>query len=133
MARRSSRSPHDSDTVTPISAATGAAGPVVRVGYAPAAVAVSPSGRTAYVVNTINGNITPIAVASGRKARPISVGLYAYPTQIDMLPSAMAIVVSPYAGQVALVNTATNRLVATVPVGNYPDAVAVAGSVTAAR
>lgn len=79
------------------------------------------------MVNTINGNITPVAVATGRKGRPISVGPYAYPTQIDMLPSGVAIVVSPYAGQVTLLNTATNRLVATVTVGSYPDAVAVAG------
>jgi YVTN family beta-propeller protein len=117
----------DSDTVTPISAASLVAGPVIRVGYSPTAVAVSPSGRTAYVVNTINGTVTPIAVATGKKGRAISVGLYAYPTQIDMLPSGLAIVVSPYGGQISLINTGSNRVVANVSVGSYPDAVAVAG------
>ncbi len=117
----------DSDTVTPISAASRVASPVVRVGYSPAAVAVSPSGRTAYVVNTINGTVTPIAVATGKKGRAISVGLYAYPTQIDMLAPGLAIVVSPYGGQISLINTGSNRVVANVPVGSYPDAVAVAG------
>lgn len=44
-----------------------------------------------------------------------------------MLPSGLAIVVSPYGGQISLINTGSNRVVANVSVGSYPDAVAVAG------
>jgi len=62
----------DSDAVTPIATATGDPGRRIAVGYAPAAVTISRSGRTAYVVNTISGTVTPIAVATGRAARALT-------------------------------------------------------------
>ncbi len=126
----------DSDSVTAIDAAAiwppgrhtlTNAGRTVRVGYSPTAVAVSASGRTAFVVNSISGTVTPVSTATGRAGRVIPIGVYSYPTAITLVPSGTtAVVVSPYAGQVTLISTTTMRPIATVTVGDYPVAVAVA-------
>jgi len=128
----------DSDSVTPIAAGAGRgvgrghgggaqAGAAVPVGYSPTAVAVTPSGQTALVVNTISGTITPVAVASGRAGRPVSVGLYSYPTAIELAPSGTtAVVIDSYGGQVTLVNVRTGRALKSINVGNYPVAAAIA-------
>ena len=64
----------DSNTVTPITIATGTAGTPIAVGSAPTAVAVTPDGKTAYVANGASNTITPIAVATGKTGTPIPVG-----------------------------------------------------------
>ncbi len=62
-----------------------------------------------------------------RGGRPILIGIYSYPTAIQLAPTGTtAVVVSPYAGQVTLLDTASRRAVATVNVGNYPVAAAIA-------
>jgi YVTN family beta-propeller protein len=122
----------DSDTLTSLQAAATSLTPAPRtigVGYSPAAVAVAGTGpgQTAFVVNTISGTLTPVSVATGRSGRPITIGLYSYPTDIELAPSGpTAVVLSPYAGQVTLVNTASRRAIATVTVGSYPVAAAIA-------
>jgi len=128
----------DSDSVTPISAvaARGAgagaypdaqARASVAVGYSPTAIAVTPSGRTALVVNTISGTITPVAVATDRAGRPVSVGLYSYPTAIELAPSgSTAVVVDTYGDQITLVNTRTEHARKSINVGSYPVAAAIA-------
>ncbi|HEX2820723.1 MAG TPA: hypothetical protein VHO07_11225 [Streptosporangiaceae bacterium] len=85
---------------------------------------MSASGATAYVVNSISGTLTPVAAASGHAGSPISVGLYSYPTVLDVTGST-AVVVDPYAGQISLVNTRTQHVYAPITVGNYPVAVAI--------
>ena len=135
----------DSDSVTPISAGAGwgagvrrgagarargagaRARAAVQVGYSPTAIAVTASGRTALVVNTISGTLTPVAVASGRAGRPVSVGLYSYPTAIELAPSgSTAVVVDTYGDQITLINTRTGRTRKNINVGSYPVAVAIA-------
>jgi hypothetical protein len=68
------------------------------------AVAVTASGTTAFVVNTISCTLTPVSVANGaicaigagRTGRPISVGLCSYPTAIEMAPTgALAVAIAP--------------------------------------
>ena len=77
-----------------------------RVGISPEAVALSRSGATADIVNTISGTITPVDVASGHAGKPISVGTYAYPTQIIPAPDGRtAVVLGTYAGTVRLLDT----------------------------
>ena len=79
------------------------------------------------MVNTISGTLTPIATASGRRGRPVSVGLYSYPTTIGLAPGGKtAVVLDTYGGQVSLVNTRTHRARPPVTVGGYPVAVAIA-------
>ncbi|MGH3398891.1 MAG: YncE family protein [Streptosporangiaceae bacterium] len=96
----------------------------IRVGYSPAAVAVS--GGTAYVVGTISGTVTPIDAATGRRGKPISVGLYSYPTTLTVAGGTA--VVDSYSGQVSLVSTRTRHAFAPIRVGNFPVAVAVSGA-----
>lgn len=66
-----------SGTVTPIRTATGTAGPPIRVGSGPVAIAVTPDGRNAYVTGQTAdavGLVTPIRVSAGTLGRPIRVG-----------------------------------------------------------
>jgi YVTN family beta-propeller protein len=81
-------------------------------------------GRTSYVVNSISGTLTPIT--AGRAGRPISVGLYAYPTAVSFTGTT-AVVLDTYAGQVSLVDTASRHVLKSVNVGGYPQAVAISG------
>jgi DNA-binding beta-propeller fold protein YncE len=98
------------------------------VGYSPAAVAISPSGGTAYVVNTISGTLTPVSTATGVAGRPVRTGIYTYPTAVGLTPSgATAVVIGTYAGRATLVSTRTGKVTGRITVGLYPVAVAIAG------
>ncbi|HTX85624.1 MAG TPA: hypothetical protein VME44_25850 [Streptosporangiaceae bacterium] len=86
-------------------------------------------------MNTISGTLTPVSVANGaieagrtgRTGRPISVGLYSYPTAIELAPTgALAVVIDSYGDQVTLVNTSTHRAVRRINLGSKPVAVAIA-------
>ncbi len=115
----------NTDSVDPITVSTGAAVRPIRVGYSPLAVAVG--GQTAYVVNTISGTITPVST-NGRTSRPISVGIYSYPTAIAIAPGArIAAVVDTYSGQLSLVNLRSRHAAHPITVGSFPVAVAIAG------
>ena len=76
--------------------------------------------------------LVTFAVSAGKPSRskagrPVSVGLYAYPTAIAFAPrSSTAVVVDTYGGQVSLVNTRTRHARAPITVGSYPVAVAIA-------
>src|SRR4029077_20878463 len=54
------------NTVTPIRAASNTAGRPIKVGPAPALIAISPDGQTAYVVGT--GSLVPGAAGPGPPA-----------------------------------------------------------------
>ena len=47
---------------------------IVSVGADPAAVAVTPDGATAYVVNQTDGTVTPIDTATSTAGTPVAVG-----------------------------------------------------------
>jgi YVTN family beta-propeller protein len=67
------------------------------------------------------------AIEAGRTGRLISVGLYSYPTAIELAPTgALAVVIDSYGDQVTLVNTSTHYAVRRINVGRYPVAVAIA-------
>ncbi len=82
------------DTVTPLRLGTTKADkPItarkpITVGTEPAAIAITPDGRTAYVVSTSSGTVTPITTATNVAGKPITVG-----TQ----PSAVAVACRPAA------------------------------------
>jgi len=89
-------------------------------------VTISPSGATAYVVNTISGTLTPIATDSDHPGTPILIGTYAYPLAMAITPDGRtAEVVDNYAGKVTTINLATRRRTA-VEVGEYPSAIVIA-------
>jgi YVTN family beta-propeller protein len=63
----------DSDTVTVITGDSPAA-KTVKVGRWPCAIAITPNGRTAFVVNYYSDTVTPIRTATNTVERPIKVG-----------------------------------------------------------
>jgi hyaluronoglucosaminidase len=63
-----------SNSVTPVSMATRKAGAAIGVGADPAAIAITPNGRTAYVVNSGSDTVTPISTATGEAGPAIRVG-----------------------------------------------------------
>src|SRR6516162_2675815 len=62
-----------SGTVTPIRTATNTALPPVKTGPGPVRIAITPDGKTAYVVNS-SGTVTPIRTATNTSLPPIKVG-----------------------------------------------------------
>jgi len=62
-------------TVTPINTSSNAAGRPITVGMRPFAMAITPNGRTAYVVNALSRTVTPFQTATGKTGKAIKVGL----------------------------------------------------------
>ena len=94
-----------SNTVTPIATATNTAGPPITVGTGPTAIAITPNGATAYVLDVNNGgssSVTPIATATNTPGPRIRVG-----------NGAVAIAITPASGAPAF----TSRPDATEPAG----------------
>ncbi len=70
-------------TVTPITIATSTPGKPIKVGrFGPVEIAITPDGKTAYVLAMFAGTVTPIATATDTPGKPIKVG---------RIPSAIAI------------------------------------------
>ncbi len=63
------------DVVTPINTATNKAGRPIKVGRGPDCLAITPDGRTLYVVSLDSNTVTPINTATNKAGRPIKVGL----------------------------------------------------------
>ena len=59
--------------MTPIDVATSMPGKPIRVGRLPVAIAITPDGKTAYIVNKEGGTVTPIATATNTPGKPIKV------------------------------------------------------------
>ena len=61
--------------MTPIATATNTPGRPIKVGQGPAAIAITPDGKTAYVATSVGKTVTPISDSPPtRPARPINVG-----------------------------------------------------------
>ena len=71
-------------TVTPIRTATNTALKAIKVGSNPFAIAVTPDGKTAYVVNLDSGTVTPIRTATNKALKAIKVG--SNPSAIAITP-----------------------------------------------
>lgn len=102
-------------TVTPIRAAGGTAGRPIRVGSAPALIAISPDGRTAYVIGVgslLPGAAAPVTLTSIRTATnrpgrvirvcaPGNLSGVIYPDTIAITPDSRTVYVScPGTGKV---------------------------------
>ncbi len=59
--------------MTPIRTATNKAGKAIKVGSYPWAIAITPNGKTAYVVNQDSGTVTPIRTATNTALQAIKV------------------------------------------------------------
>ena len=83
------------NTVTAINTVTNKAGkttPVGPVGVQPEAMAITPDGKTVYVVNYGNNTVVPVSTATGKAGRAIKVG--AYPLFIAITPNGTTAYVS---------------------------------------
>jgi DNA-binding beta-propeller fold protein YncE len=95
--------------VTPINTATGKKGSPITVGHGPIGLAVTPDGRTLYVLNTDDSTLTPITTATGTPGRSIRVAtLFA---QAD----AAALVFTPNGHKLYVANEGTNAVAVISP------------------
>ena len=60
--------------VTPITAATASAGPLIPTGSGAYAVGFSPDGGVAWVVDTNTNDVVPVTVATGALGAAVKVG-----------------------------------------------------------
>ena len=60
-------------SVTAIRAATGKVLKQIPTGPGPAAIAITPDGKTAYVTNSESASVTPIKIATNTALEPIKV------------------------------------------------------------
>jgi YVTN family beta-propeller protein len=112
-----------SNSVTPVSMTTRAAGAAIGVGAGPDAIALTPDGRTAYVANGGSGTVTPVDTATRTAGAPIKVG--ADPDAIAITPDGRtAYVADAGSDTVTPIDTATGRALRPVRVGAYPRALA---------
>src|SRR5690349_5901852 len=58
-----------SDSLTPVNAASGKAGAPVKLPSEPYGLAITPDGRTVYVMDG-NDLVIPVSTATGRKGKP---------------------------------------------------------------
>ena len=97
--------------VTPINTATNTPGPPIKVGGEARAIAITPNGKTAYVVN--DSTVTPISTATNTPGPPITAGYGAFAIAITpngktaYVASGVGLGVHPV-GTVTPINTATN-------------------------
>ena len=118
----------DEATVTPLglttATPTAAPGPKLPVGEAPAAVAITPDARTAYVADRGSNTVTPIDLAGGQALAPIAVG--SQPSALAVTPEGSAVYVADSGdATVQRITTATGAAGPAIPVGLAPSAIAI--------
>jgi len=117
-----------SDTVTAINTVTNKAVKTITVGYGPNALAITPNGKTAYVVSGAQtcgtcshqpppaNTVTPVNVVTNTALKAIKVGQY--PDAIAITPNGKtAYVANSGSGTVTPINTATNTPLKAIKVG----------------
>jgi YVTN family beta-propeller protein len=117
-----------SGSVIPIDTATGTPGAAISNVPNPVAIAITPDGTTAYVVNaneSANGSVTPINLATGSPGTPITVGKD--PEGIAITPDGKTAYVANdnTSGSVTPIDLATGTPGTSIPVGMDPIGVAI--------
>ena len=103
------------NTVTAIQTATNAVTGTYAVGNTPVAVAFATDSTFAYVVNQGAGTVTKLS-AAGAALKTIKVGTW--PTDVKVAPGGpYAYVTNGWERTVSKINTATDTVVATIPIG----------------
>jgi len=109
----------------------------IPVGKLPNGVAVTPDGTHAYVTNTIDSTVSVIDTPSNTVVATIPVELGSFGVAIppdgtrpyehdDRRHQPLAYVTNNSGNTVSVIDTAGNKVVATIPVGNFPFALAFA-------
>ena len=92
--------------VIPVSTATNTLGRPIKIGAIPAAIAITPDGRTAYIADGNQRTVTPVSTATNTLGRPIKIG--GYPAAIAITPDGKTAYVGTSSGTVTPINTASN-------------------------
>ena len=104
-------------TVTPISTATNKPGKPINAGKSPGPIAITPDGRTAYVLS--QRGVVPISTATNKPGKPINAGKDL--TGIAITPDGKtAYVVSTSSATVTPIRTATNTALKPIKIGKPP-------------
>jgi len=115
--------------VTPVSTASGRPGRTVKTGAGPRAIAITPDGMTAYVVNYGSATVTPVGTVTDLPSRAIKVGKN--PDAIAITPNGKTAYVANYAAStVTPITLATGKPGKPIKVGKDPDAIIAAASGT---
>ena len=97
-------------TVTPISTAANTAGRPIEVGQSAFSAAITPNGKTVYVVMSLAGSVTPISTATSKPGKAIKVAA-SFALTIAITPDGKTAYVggnaSKLPGVVTPINTAT--------------------------
>ena len=110
--------------VTPITLATNKPGSPIKLGFEPWALAITPNGRTAYVVNGNADTVIPVMLASGKLGRPIKVGRRA--VAIAITPNGRtAYVVNNVGNTVTPITLATGMPGHPIKVGRSPNLIVI--------
>jgi len=111
--------------VTPISTATNKAGKVITVGSGPRAFAITPNGKTAYVVSNA-GIVTPITTTTSKAGKAINISGRGVLYAIAITPNGETAYVVDFSSDTVIpIQTATNRTGKAIRVGNSPEAIAI--------
>jgi YVTN family beta-propeller protein len=124
-------------TVSVIDTANNTVVATIPAGKLPSGVAITPDGTHAYVTNTIDSTVSVIDTASNTMVATIPVGLGSFGVAItsdgtrpyehdDRRHQPLAYVTNNSGNTVSVIDTANNKVVATIPVGNFPFALAFA-------
>ena len=60
--------------VIPVATATNTLGRPIKIGAIPAAIAITPDGRTAYIADGNHRAVIPVSTATNTPGRPIKIG-----------------------------------------------------------
>ena len=121
---------NDHGVLRVLDVAHGAAGPAIKVGVGPGAVAITPDGRKAYVANSgqgpeehvsgASGSISVIDLRAGRTVATLPAGQR--PHGVAITPDgSRAYVVNYGSGSVTVVDTRQDKVIATIKVGEEPE------------
>ena len=115
--------------MTPIDVATNKPSVEIKVGLGARWVAITPDGKTAYVVNSASSSVTPIDVATNTPGAEIKVG--SFPEGLAITPDGKtAYVANVLSESVTPIDLATNTPGAEIKVGEAPIGVAITPNTT---
>src|SRR6266702_4078182 len=120
-----------SNGMTPIATATNTAGKPIKIGAIPAAIAITPDGKTAYIADEHPATVTPVATVTGTPGKPINISdIAGLPAAIAITPdgkTAYAVTGARRGTTVTPIATATNTPGKPINIGGgVPRAVAIA-------
>jgi YVTN family beta-propeller protein len=124
-------------TVSVIDTANNTVVATIPAGKLPFGVAITPDGTHAYVTNTIDSTVSVIDTANNTVVATIPVELGSFGVAIppdgtrpyerdDRRHPPLAYVTNNSGNTVSVIDTASNKVVSTIPVGNFPFALAFA-------